>query len=206
MVGDRAVGRVIARPFVHRDGKFIRTEDRKDYALEPPGETMLDILSEHGVRVVSVGKIYDIFCGRGIAESHHTGNNAEGLQILNSLIESLPQGFVFVNLVDTDMLYGHRNNAKGYAEALEAIDSSLSGMLSKLRRDDVLIVTADHGCDPTTESTDHSREYVPLLIYGSCIRPLNLGTLIGFDHIAKFICTLFGAGTDETIFDNIMRK
>ena len=205
MVGERAVGRVIARPFVHEKGKFTRTEDRKDYALEPPGKTMLDVLSEHGVRVVSVGKIYDLFCGRGIAESHHTGNNTEGLQVLDSLIGSLSDGFVFANLVDTDMLYGHRNNAKGYAAALKEIDEALSRLLPKLREDDIFIVTADHGCDPTTESTDHSREYVPLLIFGKRIKPTNLGTLNGFDHIAKFVCALFGAGTDNDIFGEIMR-
>ena len=206
MVGERAVGRVIARPFVHENGKFIRTEDRKDYALEPPGTTMLDILSEHGVRVVSVGKIFDIFCGRGISESHHTGNNSEGLREIESLLNSLSDGFVFANLVDTDMLYGHRNNAEGYAAALEEIDAALSQMLPKLRSDDIFIVTADHGCDPTTESTDHSREYVPLLIFGEKIKPLNLGTLKGFDHIAKFVCALFGIGTDEDIFDKIRRS
>lgn len=206
MVGERAVGRVIARPFIHENGKFIRTEDRKDYALEPPGKTMLDTLTENGVCVVSVGKISDIFCGRGIAESHHTGNNAEGLQVLQSLADSLAEGFVFVNLVDTDMLYGHRNNAKGYAAALEEIDVALPRILAKLREDDVFIITADHGCDPTTESTDHSREYVPLLISGERINPIDLGTLNGFDHIAKFVCALFGVGTDANIFQKIMRR
>ena len=205
MVGERAVGRVIARPFIHENGKFIRTEDRKDYALEPPGETMLDTLSANHVRVLSVGKIYDLFCGRGIAEGHHTGNNAEGLETLSSLVENLSDGFVFVNLVDTDMLYGHRNNAKGYAAALEEIDGALARMLPQLRKDDVFIVTADHGCDPTTASTDHSREYVPLLIFGDRVRPQNLGTLLGFDNIAKFVCALYGLNGDADIYEKIMR-
>ena len=205
MVGERAVGRVIARPFIHENGKFIRTEDRKDYALEPPGETMLDVLSANHVRVLSVGKIYDLFCGRGIAEGHHTGNNAEGLETLSSLVENLSDGFVFVNLVDTDMLYGHRNNAKGYAAALEEIDGALARMLPQLRKDDVFIVTADHGCDPTTASTDHSREYVPLLIFGDRVRPQNLGTLLGFDNIAKFVCALYGLNGDADIYEKIMR-
>ena len=205
MVGERAVGRIIARPFIHENGKFTRTEDRKDYSLEPPGKTMLDTLSESGVRVVSVGKIYDIFCGRGIAESHHTGNNTEGLRVLDSLVCELSDGFVFANLVDTDMLYGHRNNAKGYAAALEEIDESLALLLPKLHDDDIFIVTADHGCDPTTPSTDHSREYVPLLVFGKRIKPIDLGTLNGFDHIAKFVCALFGAGTDNDIFGKIVR-
>lgn len=124
MTGEFAVGRVIARPFVHANGKFTRTEDRKDYALEPPGETLLDRLYQKGVRVVSVGKIADIFCGRGISESHHTGNNEEGLEVLLQLSETLSDGFVFVNLVDTDMLYGHRNNVLGYAQALKEIDEN----------------------------------------------------------------------------------
>ena len=205
MVGERAVGRVIARPFIHENGKFIRTEDRKDYALEPLGETMLDVLSANHVRVLSVGKIYDLFCGRGIAEGHHTGNNAEGLETLSSLVENLSDGFVFVNLVDTDMLYGHRNNAKGYAAALEEIDGALARMLPQLRKDDVFIVTADHGCDPTTASTDHSREYVPLLIFGDRVRPQNLGTLLGFDNIAKFVCALYGLNGDADIYEKIMR-
>lgn len=205
MVGERAVGRVIARPFIHENGKFIRTEDRKDYALEPPGETMLDVLSANHVRVLSVGKIYDLFCGRGIAEGHHTGNNAEGLETLSSLVENLSDGFVFVNLVDTDMLYGHRNNAKGYAAALEEIDGALERMLPQLRKEDVFIVTADHGCDPTTASTDHSREYVPLLIFGDRVRPQNLGTLLGFDNIAKFVCALYGLNGDADIYEKIMR-
>lgn len=205
MVGERAVGRVIARPFIHENGKFIRTEDRKDYALEPPGETILDVLSANHVRVLSVGKIYDLFCGRGIAEGHHTGNNAEGLETLSSLVENLSDGFVFVNLVDTDMLYGHRNNAKGYAAALEEIDGALARMLPQLRKDDVFIVTADHGCDPTTASTDHSREYVPLLIFGDRVRPQNLGTLLGFDNIAKFVCALYGLNGDADIYEKIMR-
>ncbi len=205
MVGERAVGRVIARPFIHENGKFIRTDDRKDYALEPPGETMLDALSANHVRVLSVGKIYDLFCGRGIAEGHHTGNNTEGLETLSSLVENLSDGFVFVNLVDTDMLYGHRNNAKGYAAALEVIDGALARMLPQLRKDDVFIVTADHGCDPTTASTDHSREYVPLLIFGDRVRPQNLGTLLGFDNIAKFVCSLYGLNGDADIYEKIMR-
>ena len=206
MVGERAVGRIIARPFVHENGKFTRTEDRKDYALEPPGETMLDILAAGGVRVVSVGKIYDLFCGRGIAEGHHTGNNAEGLEVLERLMESETESFVFANLVDTDMLYGHRNNAAGYAAALRKIDEALARLRGALREEDILIVTADHGCDPTTESTDHSREYVPLLIEGKRVEPKNLGTLAGFDHIANFVLALYGLRSDADIYDKIIRR
>ena len=124
---------------------------------------------------------------------------------MSSLVENLSDGFVFVNLVDTDMLYGHRNNAKGYAAALEEIDGALARMLPQLRKDDVFIVTADHGCDPTTASTDHSREYVPLLIFGDRVRPQNLGTLLGFDNIAKFVCALYGLNGDADIYEKIMR-
>lgn len=203
MVGDRAVGRVIARPFVHKDGKFTRTEDRRDYALEPPGETMLDKLSQNGILVTAVGKIKDIFCGRGIARSIHTGNNGEGLAAVRELMSSSEEGLVFVNLVDTDMLYGHRNDAEGYASALIRIDSALRAAESLLRKDDVLIVTADHGCDPTTPSTDHSREYVPLLIFGDRIFPISLGTLNGFDNIADFVLFLFGVQSSSLIAERL---
>ena len=203
MTGEYAVGRVIARPFTHAGGKFTRTEDRKDYALEPPGKTMLDVLNDRGILVTGVGKIGDIFCGRGIRESVHTGNNEEGLAALLRLAETAGDGLVFVNLVDTDMLYGHRNNAEGYAAALKRIDETLPRVMELLRGTDVLIVTADHGCDPTTASTDHSREYVPLLIYGKAIRPKNLGTLVGFDSIANFVLALFGIKGDPVIFENI---
>lgn len=206
MQGDRAVGRIIARPFVKQGDRFVRTEDRRDYALEPPGTTMLDTLHAHGVRVTAVGKISDLFCGRGITESIHTGNNGEGLDAVLRLTESVADGLVFVNLVDTDMLFGHRNDVPGYAKALRQIDERIPAIERGLRCDDVLILTADHGCDPTTASTDHSREYVPLLLYGKSIRPQNLHTLQGFDHIARFVCAAFGCGQDPEIFDRIVRR
>lgn len=192
MTGELAVGRVIARPFVHSDGKFTRTKDRKDYSLEPPGETLLDKLYGAGIHVVSVGKIEDIFCGRGISEKHHTGCNAEGIDVLLSLSENLREGFVFVNLVDTDMLYGHRNNVCGYADALKIIDKNIKTVYENLREGDLLLITADHGCDPTTPSTDHSREYVPLLICGKDVCPQNLGTIEGFDFICDLILARYG--------------
>lgn len=206
MVGDRSVGRVIARPFIHQDGKFVRTEDRKDYSLEPPGETLLDRLSRAGERTVAVGKIRDIFCGRGIAESVHTGNNEEGIEAVKKLLEKESRAFIFVNLVDTDMLYGHRNDVEGYAAALKYFDDQLPKIVEGLQKDDVLIVTADHGCDPSTPSTDHSREYTPLLIYGDKINPVDLGTLIGFDHIADFVEALFGLKSGGTIYDKVIRE
>ena len=203
MTGDRAVGRVIARPFIYKDGQYIRTEDRKDYALEPPGRTMLDDLHEDEIPVYAVGKINDLFCGRGISWSEHTGNNDEGLRCTLQLADRVERGLVFVNLVDTDMLYGHRNDAQGYARALLEIDAALPRLMKKLHAEDVLIVTADHGCDPTTPSTDHSREYTPLLIYGAEINPISLGTLHGFDHIACFVRAAFGIGKDKAIYDRV---
>ncbi len=200
MTGELAVGRVIARPFVHCDGKFTRTEDRKDYALEPPGVTILDRLFQEGVRVVSVGKIVDIFCGRGISESYHTGNNGEGLDKLLELSEMLQDGFVFVNLVDTDMLYGHRNDVRGYANALIEIDKKLKNVYQNMKDDDVLLITADHGCDPVTPSTDHSREYVPLLVCGENVVAQNLGTIEGFDCISDFIAVRHGLQEKSEIY------
>lgn len=206
MTGDRAVGRVIARPFIHENGKFIRTEDRRDYALEPPGKTVLDDLYAAGVDVVAVGKIKDIFCGRGISRSIHTGNNAEGIEAVKMLLKEQKDGFVFANLVDTDMLYGHRNDVRGYAEALRYFDDSLPAMMNAMRGDDILMIAADHGCDPTTPSTDHSREYVPLLIYGDGILPENLHTFIGFDRIAAFVRACFGLDNDVEIYNKIVRN
>lgn len=203
MQGDRAVGRVIARPFIHADGKFTRTEDRKDFALEPPGETLLDRFSKAGIPVTAVGKIKDIFDGRGISESFHTGNNTQGLAVLQDLIKSSQDGLLFVNLVDTDMLYGHRNNVVGYAAALKEIDENLPMMEKNLKAGDVLIITADHGCDPTTPSTDHSREYVPLLIYGRDVPAVNLGTLCGFDNIADYIARRHGLQQKSVIYDTL---
>lgn len=205
MQGDDAVGRVIARPFTHADGRFTRTKDRRDFALEPPGETMLDRLKARGIPVCAVGKIRDIFCGRGISESVHTGNNAEGLAALSRLVRSFPAGLVFANLVDTDMLYGHRNDAEGYAKALERIDSCLAEYLAALKEDDIFLLTADHGCDPTTPSTDHSREYVPLLAYGARIPPADLGTIRGFGCIADFILDRF-SGTETGEIERGLRK
>ena len=206
MTGDWAVGRVIARPFIHEGGKFTRTEDRKDYALEPPGTTMLDELKRGGVPVVAIGKINDLFCGRGISKSIHTGNNTEGIQAIQECCETVESGLVFANLVDTDMLYGHRNDVQGYARALREIDTALLAFENALRGDDRMIITADHGCDPTTESTDHSREYVPLLLYGKGIRSQNLGTIEGFDCIADFILRAFQLKEKSLLWDAIEKE
>jgi phosphopentomutase len=160
------VGRVIARPFIGAAGSFKRTGNRHDYALEPPGETLLDHLTRRGISVVSIGKINDLFAGRGIARAIHTASDAEGMDRLDDVMRETNEGFIFVNLVDFDTLYGHRNDVAGYAANLEQFDERLSRLLPNVRQFDLLVVTADHGNDPSTPSTDHSREYVPLLLTG----------------------------------------
>ncbi|HAE41786.1 MAG TPA: phosphopentomutase [Clostridiales bacterium] len=185
--GKHAVGRVIARPFLGVSGSFKRTENRKDFSLEPTGKTMLDYITESSLEVVAIGKIEDIFVGRGITKAIHTKNNESGIEATLSEMRRDSKGLIFTNLVDFDMLYGHRNNIEGYGNALEAFDSKLPEILSALKPDDLLLISADHGCDPSTESTDHSREYVPLLVYHKYIQPTNLKTMIGFDIIAKTI-------------------
>ena len=158
------VGRVIARPFTGAPGSFTRTANRHDYALEPCSETALDVLTQSGVPVISIGKIHDLFAGRGISRATHTASDAEGMDRLAETINATADGFVFVNLVDFDTLYGHRNDVAGYAANLERFDEALARMLPMLRDSDLLVVTADHGNDPSTPSTDHSREYVPVML------------------------------------------
>ena len=188
--GEYGVGRVIARPFVGTYPDYKRSENRKDFSLVPPKDTMLNNLSKEGFDVIGVGKIGDIFAMSGITETHPTHNNTEGMAKALEIIDKDFHGLCFVNLVDFDMKYGHRQDAIGYAEALNAFDSWLGIALPKLREDDVIIVTADHGCDPTDNSTDHTREYVPFLMYGKNIPAENLGTINGFDHISRTVCDL----------------
>ncbi|MGN1194855.1 MAG: phosphopentomutase, partial [Acutalibacteraceae bacterium] len=189
---DNAVGRVIARPF-EGEYPFKRTARRHDFSLEPPEKTLLDSLSEKGFDVISVGKIYDIFAGKGITESHPTKNNSDGMEQTYALLKKDFHGLCFVNLVDFDMVYGHRNDAVGYAKALSEFDRWLSDFLNSIRETDVVMITADHGCDPLTQSTDHSREYIPLLIYGKDIKPGNLGTRSTYADIGKTVAELLGA-------------
>jgi phosphopentomutase len=160
------VGRVIARPFVGAPGSFKRTANRHDYALEPAGETLLDRLTGHGIPVVAIGKINDLFAGRGVGRAVHTASDTEGMDRLSETMQGLEDGFIFLNLVDFDTVYGHRNDVSGYAANLERFDEALVRVLPKLRPSDLLVVTADHGNDPSTPSTDHSREFVPVLITG----------------------------------------
>lgn len=175
LVGEHGVGRVIARPFEGEPGDFRRTERRRDFSLLPPPGNIFDMLSAADVPTVAIGKINDIFAGRGIAAAYPTHNNAEGEAALLRALDEHRAGFIWANLVDFDMLFGHRNDAGGYAAALEAFDSFLPHLLDKLGGEDLLIITADHGNDPTTPSTDHSREYVPLLVYGLQAAGVQLG-------------------------------
>ncbi len=189
------VGRVIARPFEGETGAFRRTSRRHDYALEPRGETVLDALTAAGHKVVSVGKVRDLFAGRGIVRSVPTTSDAEGMHQVLAEMASLTDGFVFVNLVDSDTLFGHRNDTVGYAANLEAIDAWLGEACAALGPDDLLIVTGDHGNDPTTPSTDHSREYVPVLMAGPRVQAgVDVGTRPTFADLGQTIAANFGVG------------
>ena len=191
--GEHGVGRVIARPFIGADGNYTRTPKRHDFSLEPPATTMLDQLKENGKAVISVGKIKDIFAGRGITDFVYTKGNEEGIEKTLSYLDQDFEGLCFVNLVDFDMLYGHRNDVDGYAKALHYFDSKLPEIIGKLREEDVLMITADHGCDPGyKESTDHSREHTPFLMYGAKVTPGNLGTRETFADIGATVLDYFG--------------
>ncbi|MDQ1354896.1 MAG: phosphopentomutase [Acidobacteriota bacterium] len=186
------IGRVIARPFIGEKGQFARTANRKDYPMDPPGKTALDVLKENGFPVVGIGKIEDIFAGKGITRAIHTKSNDHGMQCLMEELDITSRGFIFVNLVDFDMVYGHRNNIEGYGRALETFDRQLGELLPQLREDDLLIITADHGCDPTFPGTDHTREYVPLLVYSRELKPRPLGTRKMFSDIGVSLLGWFG--------------
>lgn len=189
--GEHGVGRVIARPFTGSYPGFTRTSNRHDYSLAPP-KTMLDQLMEAGFDVLGVGKIYDIFAGKGITDTVRTRNNEEGIEKLIERVDRGFNGLCFVNLVDFDMVYGHRNDIDGYAKALTYFDSQLPRVLDSLRDEDILMITADHGCDPSTPSTDHSREYVPMVAYGKQIKKgNNIGTRASYADIAATILEYF---------------
>jgi phosphopentomutase len=191
--GPYEVGRVIARPFVGEPGAFTRTSNRHDYAVPPPRGMLLDQLQARGVEIYSVGKIFDVFLGRGIGEQVKTKTNADGMDKTLRAMDEQDGGLIFVNLVDFDMLYGHRNDVEGYARALEEVDAWLPALDAKLAADDLVILTADHGCDPTTPSTDHSREYVPLLAYGPEARAgVNLGVRGSLSDIGQTVADNFG--------------
>lgn len=191
MQGKDGVGRIIARPFRGESGSFYRTGNRHDFSLVPPKDTMLDLIKDKGLDVISVGKIYDIFAGKGITRKVKSTNNDEGMEATLKLQQEDFEGLCFVNLVDFDMLYGHRNDVDGYAKAISQFDNQLAKFMMNMKQDDMLIITADHGCDPLTPSTDHSREYIPVLFFGDKIMPTNLGTKAGFDYIAGTVLEYF---------------
>ena len=195
--GKHGVGRVIARPFVGTPGNFKRTANRHDFSLEPPRQTLLDAVKAAGLDSIGVGKIYDIFAGRGLTEHVYNQSNAHGMEHTAAYARKDFRGLCFVNLVDFDMLYGHRRNVDGYAAALSAFDRWLGGFLPTLNTEDLVLITADHGCDPAyTASTDHTREYVPLLALGKAVKPVNLGTRKTFADIAATVAELLGVPLD----------
>ena len=194
LIPPHRVGRVIARPFTGEPGAFVRTERRRDFSVEPPGPTVLDVLKGSGQLIVGIGKIADLFNGRGLTRSIHSGNNAAGLDETVRLLKTMPRGLIFVNLVDFDTLYGHRNDAPGYAKALQEFDARLPPLLDAVRPGDLLCMTADHGNDPTTPSTDHSREYVPLLVFGPRLaQGVNLSTRRTFADVGQTVAEVLGA-------------
>jgi phosphopentomutase len=192
-IGDSAVGRVIARPFVGTEGAFLRTTNRKDFSLNPPAGTLLDLLAANGIGTVGVGKVDDLFANRGLSRCRHTRTNTEGMEELVSRSAEMRRGFIIANLGDFDTLYGHRNDPPGFAAALEAFDASLPRLLETLRKGDLLLLTADHGNDPVMPSTDHSREYVPLLcVAGGRDEGTALGTRESFADVAATVAGYFG--------------
>lgn len=191
LTGKNSVARVIARPFIGEYPNFIRTSNRHDFSLVPPKDTMLNYLQREKFDVISVGKINDIFAGSGITESMRTTGNSNGMEVTMKMLEKEFTGLCFVNLVDFDMLYGHRNDIDGYARAITEFDKWLEGFIGMLKEEDLLIITADHGCDPSTPSTDHSREYIPILMYGKNVEPRNLVIRKTYADIAKTVLDNF---------------
>ncbi len=192
--GEHMVSRVIARPFIGKPGSFSRTGNRHDYAVTPPEKTVLNHLQDAGYPVIGVGKIRDIFNGYGVTDNHKMKDNINGLEVTEELLKQDTKGLIFTNLVDFDMKFGHRNDVKGYADALEAMDAFMPRIFEAMKPSDVLFITADHGCDPTTASTDHSREYVPLLVWSKTLKGGALETRKTFADIAATIDDIFGLG------------
>lgn len=200
MVGEHCVGRVIARPFIGATGSYIRTPYRRDYAVEPPAETMLDVLDASGISTIGIGKIDDLFSGRGLQQKIHIKSNIEGMEEIIKAGKSMQSGFLMANLIDFDMLFGHRQDAKGYAKALEEFDVKLPEIQKCIDDNDILILTADHGNDPTDQSTNHTREYVPLLCYTeSGKKNVNLGVRSSFADIGKTVVEFFNAVNAQSL-------
>ena len=208
LIGEHAIGRVIARPFIGKPGSFKRTANRKDFSLEPLGETILDQLKAKNFKVVGIGKIEDLFGGRGITDSYHTVDNQDGVKKTLQALKRNGSGLYFTTLVDFDTLWGHRNDPIGFASGLQQFDTLVPEILENLKENDLMILTADHGCDPTTPSTDHSREFVPLLVYGKKIRyNVNLGVRKTFADIGATIADIFslkGTGVGESFLEQIL--
>lgn len=209
MMGDNAVARIIARPFVGTPGSFTRTHNRRDYSLNPTGDTVLDIAKREGLDVIAIGKIEDIFNGKGITEAVHTIDNMDGIDKTIEYIQKSSKGIIFTNLVDFDSKYGHRRDPKGYKEALENLDMRIPEILDSMNDDDIIIFTADHGNDPTYKGSDHTREYIPIVIYGNKIKQnVNIGTRKSFADIAATISDIFeiqSTGNGESFKDIIIK-
>lgn len=204
--GEHCVGRVIARPFTG-EWPFTRTSNRHDYSLIPPHTTMLDVLKKHNLATISVGKIYDIFAGKSVSECNRTTSNANGMEVTLDIQKRDFEGLCFVNLVDFDMKYGHRNDIVGYASAMTEFDRYLGEFLKNMRADDMLIITADHGCDPSTPSTDHSREYVPMIVCGDGIKAgVDLGTRSTFADISATVLEYLGVDKEDTAGESFLSK
>ncbi len=204
--GEHGVGRVIARPFTG-EWPFTRTANRHDYSLVPPHTTMLDVLKKHNLATISVGKIYDIFAGKSVSESNRTTSNANGMEVTLDIQKRDFEGLCFVNLVDFDMKYGHRNDIIGYASAMTEFDRYLGEFMKNMRKEDVLIITADHGCDPSTPSTDHSREYVPMIVCGDGIKAgVDLGTRSTFADISATVLDYLGVDKEDTAGESFLSK
>ena len=196
MQGEYAVGRIIARPFIGEYPNFSRTANRHDYSVSPSGPTMLDHIIANGKKVISVGKIRDIFNGQGISEGYRTVSNDDGMGKTIRLTAQDFEGLCFVNLVEFDSAYGHRRDIAGYTQALNTFDAQLGALLPQLNDDDLLILTADHGCDPAAHGTDHTREYIPVLVWGKGVKPVNLGIRTGFSDIGQTVCEALGVPAD----------
>lgn len=207
LTGENAVARVIARPFSGTYPNYVRTSNRHDYSLTPPKVTMLDILKEGGKDVISVGKIYDIFAGKGFTEAVRTKDNMDGMMKTLQYMDEDFEGLCFVNLVDFDMKYGHRNDVTGYAKAITQFDEWLTKFIGKMKEKDLLIITADHGCDPGAMwSTDHTREYTPMIAFGDMVKPINLGTLDTFADIGATVLDYFELDSSKICGKSFLKK
>ena len=206
LTGEHAVGRVIARPFVCENGVYRRTSNRRDFSLAPPKKTLLDAIKDNGLEVIAIGKIEDIFASRGITEAHHTTSNEHGMRLTSEILCKDFTGLCFVNLVDFDSQFGHRQDVDGYAGALSEFDAWLPSFTEKMREDDILIITADHGCDPGDDDTDHTREYVPLFVLGKNAKNENLGTFSGFGSVAKLCADILKIDFTPDAYTSLSEK